>query len=1007
MKAINASPFLLTEQVAIVFRQFLPGQAIVGINVLILVAVLWGSVHTVWLLAWVAGMALVFLVRLALLLAYRRARREEADAAVWGRRFVLGAGLAGLMWGSAGFALFPEHDAPRQIFLVIQLAGMTAGGMTSLATVPSAFAVFTLGAMLPLALRLFLLGQVYAAIGLLCLIFTVGIWVMGRNLGASIREALQLRFDNLSLIRELEKEIQSRQYMEVALRESEGLFRALAENTSSGIFTLVGPKFHYMNPAGVRMSGYSMDELLGMNFADLVAPDYRELVVQRHLARIQGLELPPRYEIAFMTKAGDRRWVDMSVSLITLNGAPAVVATAIDVTERKAAEQALRTSGEHLEQEVARRTAELREAEANARLILESSASGLFGIDREGRVSFMNPAACAMLGYQAEDLIGRPVHATIHHSHGDGSPYAKEDCPTLSSLLEGRLDQVDDEVYWHADGHAIPVIYTSHPIRKDGHIVGAVVSFLDNTQRKAAEDAREQARRAAERLARAKSEFLSNMSHEIRTPLNAILGLAQVGARETVGQKVEGTFLHILDSGQLLLGVINDVLDYSKIEAGKLSLEQEPVILPALIERAGRMVSERALARGLEFHVERDPGLPAACLGDELRLSQVLINLLINAVKFTEKGRVTLAAESREGRIVFRISDTGIGMSREQMARLFQPFEQADGSTTRRFGGTGLGLSITKRLVDLMGGEIRVESEEGKGSSFEVWLPLAETVLPTIAEASARTDSQSGKNPRLLGISILAAEDNEVNRLVLEELLSFEGAQLTCVENGRLLVECVERTGPAGWDIVLTDVQMPEMDGYDAARRIHAFAPTLPIIGLTAYALPEERERCLAAGMADHVTKPVDIHLLVETILRLVHRKHGPRSPAPPLPAEATPAPPAEQMNYAALSERYKNKQTFLKSLLAMVKESEAGTPDKLRDAARREDWQALHFLAHSVKGMAGNIMAPALHKEAMEADMAARENRPQAVPLAMNLALSLEALLAELARYGLESDNP
>jgi PAS domain S-box-containing protein len=987
----NLNPFLLAERVALVFRQFTAGQVITWLNVPVLVFLLRGRVEDAWALAWVTGMALVSLGRFALLSAYRRAQPDIAEAPVWMRRFILGTAAAGLGWGMAGFWLFPEHDAPLQIFLIIQIAGMTAGGMTSLAAVPGAFAAFNLGAMGVLALRLFMLGGSYAWIGLLCLIFAFGLLAIGRNMANAIQEALRLRFENLSLIRNLEEEIQGKRGLELALRESEGLFRALAENTSSAIFTLLDSKFHYINPAGSRMSGYSEAELLATNFTDLVTPGFRELVEERHLARIQGKELPPRYEIAFVTKSGEERWVEMSTSLITLNGAPAIVGTANDITDHKAAEQALRASGAHLEEEVARRTADLRAAEANSRLILESSASGLFGMDSAGRVSFINQSACAMLGYQAEELVGQSVHRLIHHSRPDGTPYYEADCPSLASLRQGGVDQVDDEVYWHADGHPIPVIYTSHPIIQNQQIVGAVVSFLDNTERKAAEAAREQARLATERLAQAKSDFLSNMSHEIRTPLNAILGLAQVGARETAGQKVEGTFLHILDSGQLLLGIINDVLDYSKIEAGKLTLEKAPVVLPALIERAGRMVSALAMGKGLAFHVERDAALPGACLGDELRLSQVLINLLINAVKFTEAGGVTLGAASREGKIVFCVSDTGIGMTSEQMARLFQPFEQADGSTTRRFGGTGLGLSITKRLVALMGGEIRVASEVGKGSRFEVWLPLAEAEVPAIPEAAV-----AGQPPaRLAGISILAAEDNEVNRLVLEELLSFEGARLTCVENGRLLVERVERDGPTAWDIVLTDVQMPEMDGYQAARRLKAMAPALPVIGLTAYALPEERARCLAAGMSDHVTKPVDIQVLVAAILRLLGAKgRAPASvPEKPLPTQG-------QWDSVRLAERYKNKRSFLLSLLKMVRDSEATMPEKLRDAVRREDWQALHFLTHSVKGMAGNIMAQAVHRLARETDMAAREARPEAAQLGMELASALENLLQEVGRY-------
>ena len=386
----------------------------------------------------------------------------------------------------------------------------------------------------------------------------------------------------------------------------------------------------------------------------------------------------------------------------------------------------------------------------------------------------------------------------------------------------------------------------------------------------------EAARNEAQNLERIKSDFIANMSHEIRTPLNAVLGFAQIGQRDSKGRKIHATFGRILDAGQLLLGIVNDILDFSKIEAGKFSVEHDVIRLGEIIEHTADLVKARAEAKGLGFEVEMGANLPASCRGDGLRLSQVLANLLSNAIKFTERGKVTLSAACSGGTLVLRVTDTGIGMSPLELSRLFRPFEQADGSITRKFGGTGLGLVISKRLVELMGGDIRVESQPGLGSRFEVRLPLVEPAgLVAEGDEASPLLIVHSVEPRLQGLVILAAEDNDVNRLVLEELLAEEGCCLVMAENGRLAVEQVKAVGADGFDLVLMDIQMPEMDGYEATRRIHEVAPGLPVVGLSAHALSKAREECLAAGMVDQVIKPIDLDALIAVILQHV-RYSGP-----------------------------------------------------------------------------------------------------------------------------------
>ncbi|HET8869208.1 MAG TPA: ATP-binding protein, partial [Aquabacterium sp.] len=388
---------------------------------------------------------------------------------------------------------------------------------------------------------------------------------------------------------------------------------------------------------------------------------------------------------------------------------------------------------------------------------------------------------------------------------------------------------------------------------------------------------REAAREEAERLARVKSEFLANMSHEIRTPLNGVLGLAQLGYLESAGSPAQKTFETILDSGRLLLGVLNDILDISKLEAGQVAVESRPIELRHLLNESVDMMLNRAQAKGLNLDIQIATDVPQIIEGDALRIEQVLLNLLSNAVKFTEDGFVRLSASRIGEEVALAVIDTGIGMTKEEQELVFAPFKQADSSTTRRYGGTGLGLSISKRLVELMGGRIEVDSAPGRGSRFVVYLPIqgpspthsVQRQAPVLKPSAQREKAE----PTLKGVKVLAAEDSEVNQIVLRELLTMEGADFTMVRDGREAVELVETQGPGTFDVVLMDVQMPVMDGYEAARRILVIDSTLPIIGLTAHAFGDALAACDAAGMVAHVSKPYDLRKLVSTMIQCKRRK--------------------------------------------------------------------------------------------------------------------------------------
>ena len=356
---------------------------------------------------------------------------------------------------------------------------------------------------------------------------------------------------------------------------------------------------------------------------------------------------------------------------------------------------------------------------------------------------------------------------------------------------------------------------------------------------------------AASRL---KSQFLANMSHEVRTPLAAIMGVAELGKSAQTLDETKELFGMVADAGQTLLSLANDLLDVSRLDAGRMRIEDGPVDVQALVAQSVGLLEAQAKAKGLTLESQFVPDKPVTVRGDRVRLGQVLTNLLSNAVKFTEVGGVTVQAMALDGMLRLIVVDTGVGLSQAQQERLFQPFSQVDESATRRHGGAGLGLALSRQITKLMGGELTLESAPGRGSTFTCTVPAALVEPQGAAAAKPATPAD------LTSLRVLVVDDNRVNQLLATSLLRKAGASSEVAENGLLAIARLER-GPTDFDVVLMDVQMPELDGLEATRMLRRRAQfeKLPIVALTAHALEEERARCLAAGMNAYLSKPIEV----------------------------------------------------------------------------------------------------------------------------------------------------
>ncbi len=761
---------------------------------------------------------------------------------------------------------------------------------------------------------------------------------------------------------------------------SELRFRTIFEQAPLGlamINSLTG-QIDELNERFAEIAGRTRDEMVSVDWMSLTHPDDLQADLQNmaglNSGQISGFQMDKRY----LRPDGSVVWISMTIAPVAADAgeSPRHLCMIEDITDRK-------------------------EAEDRIRSITDAAQDAIIMMGPRGTITYWNPAAESILGYSAREAIGANLHEQLAPERYRTAFHAA--FSEFSRTGRGNLVGKRTELFARRkDGREIPVSLSLTAVSLQGtwHSVGIL---HDITERLAMEEQIRQwnvelERRVADRTVElavanaAKSEFLANMSHEIRTPMNGVIGMTGLLLDTRLTSEQRRYAETIRTSGESMLTLINDILDLSRIEAGKLQLETMAFDLRSLLGDCAVLLAPRAREKGLKFTWQAAPEIPSRVSGDPGRLRQILSNLAGNAVKFTDRGEVTvrasLLAQTETDLVIrFAVRDTGIGIPADKQPGLFQRFSQVDASATRRFGGAGLGLAIAKELAELMGGEIGVSSQPGVGSEFWFTIRLRPAHMQVLENASAEVIPvpQPCANPTLQQkrARVLVAEDNFVNQEVAIGILRKLGVRADAVADG---TEAIEALKTVPYDLVLMDMQMPELDGLEATRIIRdpqspVMNHRIPVIAMTANAMRGDRERCLEAGMNDYVSKPVSPRALEEALNKWLPSdvpKTQPVGTASPVSATGT-APEGIIFDRAGLVARLMGDEELADRIQSRFLESTPPLIESLRKSLDSGDAATARRTAHAIKGAAANIGGERLRLVALEMEQAANTGDPVA----------------------------
>jgi PAS domain S-box-containing protein len=821
------------------------------------------------------------------------------------------------------------------------------------------------------------------------------------------------------------QDITERKLSEEALKKSETEYRSTLNNLLTGVVVHGrDTSILFSNLEANHILGLTEEQMLGKTTVDpawrFVHEDLTDMKVEDYpVSRVISTRKAIR-NYMFGIHRSDREYI----TWVNVNAIPIfsgndtiekIVVNFIDITDRKQTEQYLKRNEARLEsllrisQYQADNVKDLLDYALSEAIRLTDSKIGyIYYYNEEAQEFTLNTWSKDVM---KECMITTPQ--TLYHLEKTGAwgetvrqrrPIIINDFQTPHPLKKG-----------YPEGHSVLYKFLTVPVMIEGKIVAVIgvankpsdyddsdarqlILLMDSVwniaDRKRAEEELRTAKEAAESANRAKSEFLANMSHEIRTPMNVIIGMSRL-IRETDQTPEQMEYADMVShSSEILLSLIEDILDFSKIEAGKVELESVDFDLKKLIGKITDMLKIKISEKGILLNSHISPDVPRFLKGDPNRLRQVILNLVNNAIKFTEKGEITVSVKNEAFhdqsapiesmiRLYFSVTDTGIGIPQNRLHRLFQPFSQVDASTTRKYGGTGLGLMISKRLVELMGGQIGVKSEPGKGSTF--WFTAKLKKGSEIPESlSIMNPKTMNSDSQLAGFRVLLAEDNEFNQKMALIIFKKLGISADVVCNGRQAVEAVKHTP---YHLILMDVQMPEMDGLKATRMIRdpfsgVLNPDIPIVAMTANATKEDRERALRAGMNGYLPKPVNRDDLLDVIKKLGGRGALSGGRRELLTPGSHQSPDTNIFDWNDFLSRFDRDEPLCKTFLREFPEQLTDEIEKLKTAVKENDPVHIKFYAHSIKGMCANISAYRLRDMAYQIERTGMSDNTEAARL-------------------------
>lgn len=728
-------------------------------------------------------------------------------------------------------------------------------------------------------------------------------------------------------------EITARKKVEMMQKQKDERFSKMFHASPAPLFlaSLNPNKIVEINRSFSQLTGFDEDYVIGKNSAELgMLTEQERLVMTTEFAKKGFLR---NFEVSFNDKHGNRKYTLASTEIMDVDGKPHALSMYYDITERKKSEEDLKS----------------------ARLLLEEAMNiGRLGSFENNILEQKITWSKEIYDFMEMDHSTEPLsyEQFIKAIHPDDLQLVLEDIAKTEKTKQpsdniNRFITAKGNVKW-IETRVVPVV------NEKEELVLFRGTMQDITDQKEKEEELRKAKEEAEQSVIAKEQFLANMSHEIRTPMNGVLGFTDLLLKTKLDKEQLGFTKAIETSGKNLMGLINDILDYSKIEAGMMTIDELPLSIRSLFESLFVLFKERAGQKNLELTFNSDENIPEIVTGDPMRLTQIVTNLVSNAIKFTEKGSIKvhaklLSIKNKQATVLFSVTDTGIGIPKEKIDAVFERFNQGSNDTTRKYGGTGLGLSIVKKLAELQGGEVSIKSQAKKGSTFEVIITYK---IPDEQQVEILAQKPKVELTRKASdIFILLAEDNVLNQKLADKVLSGFGFNVDIVENGKLAIGALKKKN---YDVILMDMHMPEMDGYDATEHIRTkLKNNIPIIALTAHALQTEREKCLALGMNEYVSKPFEPTELFEKIVELVNAPPDGKKKKPGRTANKTTNTKTKRvalLDLTYLTQISNGNKEFIDEILDLFVVQIPDELSRIEKAIAKKDFKVIQSVSHKLK---------------------------------------------------------